>query len=133
MRLFDQRLRLFARQAGQRHGESCLQLEVLAGQAQVDLCIDGGVCRQCDLQRARGFLHRAFETGRPAGGEQLLGIGAGTATARRGERDVELAVVAAGMAFAAADDVGLSGVQDVIEGLHGELLGSEGRRGDHGA
>ena len=51
--------------------------------------------------------HRTFEAGRPAGGEQLLGIGADARGTGGRKLDVETAVGAARRAVAAAGGVGL--------------------------
>src|SRR5262245_43779245 len=53
---------------------------------------DEAVARKGALHLAGGERHRAHETGRPAGGEKLLGIGADTAGAGRRQLDVETAV-----------------------------------------
>jgi hypothetical protein len=65
-------------------------------QVQVHFGVDGGVGRQNDLPFAGRKPDRTFETRRPAGGEQLLRIGADARRAGGRKLDVEVTVRAAG-------------------------------------
>ena len=58
---------------------------------------------------------RAEEAGRPAGGEQLLWIGAAARGAGRRQLDVEAAIRATGRTIPAAGGVGFGGVQNFFE------------------
>jgi hypothetical protein len=48
----------------------------VVAEAQIHFGIDGRACRQGDFHLAGGEAHRALEAGRPAGGEELLRVGA---------------------------------------------------------
>jgi hypothetical protein len=85
---------------------------LIASHAKVDFRIDGHVSGQCNLPRLCRLAERADEAGRPAGREQLLGVGAVTCRARGRQADIEPAVVAARGAVTAAGGVGLAGVED---------------------
>jgi hypothetical protein len=77
---------------------------------------------ESDLQFTGGKSHRTFEAGRPACGEQLLGIGADARGAGRRKLDVETAVGTARRAIAAAGGVGLGCVQYFVDLGHRVFL-----------
>src|SRR5690606_20216264 len=106
VRLLDQRLQRVAVDPRGRDGERGLDAEAGRDLADADLAGDAGGRRQCDLLPGRYELQRAEEAGRVARGEQLFGIGAGTAAAaqlaRGGQLHVEHLVVGPGAAVAAS-------------------------------
>ena len=105
MRPRDEVLQHVAVDAGGGDGQLGLDAEPGGDRADAHGAGDGGRRRQRDLLLAGDELQRAEEAGRIACGEQLLGIGAGTAGATqlagRGQGDVERGVVGAGAAVAA--------------------------------
>ena len=67
--------------------------------------------------------HGPFEAGRPAGGEQLLGIGAGTWSAGHRERHIQPAVGAARYAlFPGSGGADLGGVEQFLMLRHSAFL-----------
>ena len=89
------------------------------GEIQIDLGIDRQIGRQRNLLLRGNDGHRAFEAGRPAGREQLLGIGAGAWRTGHRELDVQTVVAGARFAFIAA-----------ARGMHlGRIQQLRGRRG----
>ena len=83
MRLLDKLARPLGVDAGKADVQARLQEVGAIRLAEIDFGIDGGLCRKTDLALAGGKADRADEAGRPAGGEELLRIGARTAAARR--------------------------------------------------
>src|SRR5690606_40541986 len=96
----------------------CLDAEAgaVVARADADLGRHGGLGGNLHPGLAGDEFERAKETGGVAGGEELLGVGAGGAVAAeflgRGERDGERAVVGLGGAGAAAGGGGLGGVEN---------------------
>src|SRR5580693_5952420 len=91
--------------------------------AEVHLGVDGDIGRQLHLHLAGRQFDRAQETGRPASGEQLLGVGAGAWTARRRQYDLQSAVAGAGAATVpAAGGVGPGRVEHFFELGHCRFL-----------
>src|SRR5687767_9859817 len=90
-----QALRDLAWQARQADVEAGAQEVTAAVQPQVHLGVDGPAGGQGDLPLAGGQPDRAQEARRPAGGEQLLWVGALAGGAWGGELDVEASVRAA--------------------------------------
>src|SRR5215475_13670581 len=114
----DQRLGLIARQLGQAGLQLDGEAVRLAGGAERDR---GGHRDRPggDLLAPRDRADRAAEARRVAGGEQLLGVGAGRAAAaerlRRDQREIEHAVVGLGAAIAASGGGGNGGVETLVE------------------
>jgi len=95
--------------------------------SKVHLGVDRHVSRERDLLLAGDELDRREKARRPAGREQLLGVGAGARAAGRRELDVEPAIVAVGgAAVPTTRGVRFRGVQDFFEG-HDSLLGKQSR------
>jgi hypothetical protein len=80
----DQRLGEFPLQARQADIEPRLQQIGPAGHAQIDFGIHRSARRERDFALFRLDPHCAEEAGGPAGGEELLGIGAAAGGAGRG-------------------------------------------------
>src|SRR5262249_529892 len=97
VRFVDQGSRDVARQARQGAREIGG-----VGQVQVDFGVDGEIGRKSDLLLAGRETHRAFETRRPAGSEQLFRIGAAAHAARSRQPDVEMPIGTTGHAAVAA-------------------------------
>jgi hypothetical protein len=114
----DQVLCSIAWQAGQIYFEPCLQEEAAVSGTEVDFGIDGGAGRQGEILVLGGPPHGAYEAGRPAGGEELLRIGTRAVAARRGQLDVETAIVALRGAVAAAGGVRLTGIENFFDLVH---------------
>lgn len=113
----DDGLRHVTLDAGHAHVQPGRQPERAVVVAQIDLGVDSGVGRQLDLVRGGGDAHGADEAGGPAGGEELLGVGAVAGGSRRGQLDVQVAVRAVGLTLAPTGGVGLGGVQNGHGGL----------------
>jgi len=93
-----------------------------ARSAQIHFRVDRHVSRQSDLHPARHNPQRPFKAGRPARGEQLLGIGARPRRSRQGKLDVQVAIVAArGAPVAPTRRVDLGGVDHFFEFRHGRF------------
>src|SRR5262245_2915054 len=73
----DNSLRDLAIQVRQADIEAPPQEVATVRGAKIDLRVDGRIGGQSDPHLAGHGSHRTFEAGRPAGGEQLLRIGAG--------------------------------------------------------
>src|SRR5690606_30395862 len=125
VRLVDEGLQGVAVDARRRDGERDLDAEAGRDLADADLAGAAGGRGQGDLLAGRYELQRTTEAGRVARGEQLLGIGARTATAaqlaRGGQLHVEHSVAGLGAAVAASGGAGGGGVEDLLDG-HGALL-----------
>ncbi len=91
-----------ALQTGQADVETSLKEVSVPGLAQIYFGVDNRVSREGNLCFSGRELHRANETGRPAGGEQLLRISTVARSSRRRKLDVQPAIAAAGGAVAAA-------------------------------
>src|SRR5262245_3344900 len=90
---------------------------------EVDFCVDRQVGRELDLLPLSNDAEGTFETGRPAGGKQLLRIGAGPLRTGRRNSDFELSVGTARRAvFAASGGVRLRGVDHLVSGAGDALL-----------
>jgi hypothetical protein len=87
-----------ALQTRQADVEAGSQQELVTGCAEINLGINSDIGRKRDLHVARHTAHRPDEAGRPAGGKQLLRIGAGAGAARGRQLDVKPAIFAAGSA-----------------------------------
>src|SRR5437764_1195003 len=72
--------------------ETCAEKVFALVRVKIDLGVDRHVGRKLDLLSLRRDSKRAFETGRPAGGEQLLRISARARRSGRRYLDVEPAV-----------------------------------------
>jgi hypothetical protein len=119
IRQFGGRIRVHARQADI---EPRAQEIIVARFVQIHLRIDGEIGRESDFHIARHKAHRAFETGGPAGCEELFGIGAAACAGTR-ELHVQMTVGAvSGAVIAAAGRVGFRGVDDFIGLGHGGSL-----------
>jgi hypothetical protein len=113
MSRFGDRAGDIALQTRQADVEASPQQELVAGCAEIDLCINSDISRKRDLHGARHAAHRPDEAGRPSGSKQLLRVGIGAGAARRRQLDVKPAIFAAGSAVPAAQRVGLA-VQSTI-------------------
>ena len=107
--------------AGKRHVQAGLQEIAVVVESQVDLRLDRQVLGQADLHGLSGLADRADEAGRPARGEQLLGVRPRASRARRGQLDVETAIGAARGPGAAAGGASPGRVDDLVDGGHGFL------------
>src|SRR5262245_28428571 len=127
--IVDQALRDAPLDARNGNVEARAEEELALVKVEVDLGVDRHVGRKLDLLSLGRNSERAFETGRPAGSEQLLRIGARARRSGGRQLDVELAVGASRhTVFAAAGGVGLGRVDHLaggsllLECCHGSLL-----------
>lgn len=113
MGVFDKFLGEGIVQAGQADIEAGLEGEAIGIREESHRDIDGDIIRKAYFLFAGGVFNAAEKTSGPTGGEQLLGVGAGAGAIGDGERDVQAAIGGAGgTAIAAADGVGLGGVEE---------------------
>ncbi|MNG03566.1 hypothetical protein D3C84_866530 [compost metagenome] len=89
---------------------------------QVDLGIDAGHRGKGDLAGVTGMAQRAEKTGRPANGEQLLGVGACSGRAGRGKLEIESSIMAAAAALTPACCVGMACVEGFFDIDHAYFL-----------
>jgi hypothetical protein len=82
VRFVHKRLRDLALDTRKADIEAAAEKVTAISQMQVHFGVDGQVGRKCNLPLARRETDRTFKTGRPAGGEELLRIGADTGGAR---------------------------------------------------
>jgi hypothetical protein len=108
--------------ARQADVQTSLKEVVAVGCDQIDFGVNGQIGWEGKLHLSGGEAHRADETSRPAGSEQLFRISAAAGRAGRGERDVEAPVGAAGLAVASTGGVRFAGVEYFFELRHGEVL-----------
>lgn len=80
---------------------------------------------KADLAGVTGMAQRAEKTGRPANGEQLLGIGACSGRAGRGKLEIESSIMAAAAALTPACCVGMAGVEGFFDIDHAYFLALE--------
>src|SRR3954454_9133778 len=92
MRLIHDPARDLAIEPRQADIEACPERIGALVEHEVDLRIDRTFPGELDLPLAGRDFHRAFEAGRPAGREQLLGIGTDAVAARRRQLDIQTAV-----------------------------------------
>src|SRR5258708_7595740 len=104
-------LRDFALQAWQPDVKPCLQEVNVARIAQVYFGIDRHVSWKLHFHPVSHNPHRTDETGRPAGGKQLLRIGASSWNSGSRKLNVQATIITASAAAAAtAQSMGLGGV-----------------------
>src|SRR3954451_16316495 len=92
VRVIEQGLRDVARDTRQTDVEAGAEDVAAVQQVEVHLGVDRDLAWQRDLLLASRKRDRAFKTGRPAGGEQLLRISADARRAGGREPDVQAAV-----------------------------------------
>src|SRR5262249_52804560 len=114
-----ERLRHLAIDSRQAHVETGAELVVALRHAEVDFGVDRPIGRQGNLPLAGDESDRAHEARRPARGEELFRIRAGSRSAGSRELDVEPTVRGSRRAVAAAGRVSLRGVEDFVELSHG--------------